>query len=75
MALADQIPEAIPKPSALLLSNEAKGPPALTGIKIVTVDASGSSDGTVTPERMTTTQNGARTPCGTSASFPPKPPR
>lgn len=75
MALADQILEVSPKPSALPLSNEAKGLPALTGTKIVTVDANGSSDGTVTPERMTRTQNGARTPCGTSASFPPKPPR
>jgi hypothetical protein len=75
MALADQIPEASPKLSALLLSNEANDPPALTGTKIVTVDANGSSDGTVTPERLARAQNGARTPCGTSASFPPKPPR
>jgi len=48
MALADQILEATPKPLALLLSNEARDPPALTGTKIVTVDANGSSDGTVT---------------------------
>jgi len=73
MALADQIAEATPEPSALLLSNEARGPPALTGTKIVTVDANGSSDGTVTlvvGQKMTRPQNGARTPCGTSAVFP-----
>jgi hypothetical protein len=50
MALADQMLEASPNRSTLPLCNGAKGPPALTDTKIVTVDANGSSDGTVTFE-------------------------